>query len=290
MARPKKNNNVEVNNMEEKNVNLVKDDNKEAEKIKLTNYTFNKRISLVKKYVFENLKETKELDNIKGTDKTGFYSLSTIEKYLFPALDLYDLDLDLEIFADKIVGHWYDCNGDGQRDIEIDFHRIENIGKLQLMAHEVQSEGAVKSYTRRYALTAILRLPSTDIIDSDLDKNKNNNNFRGNNQGNNKQNTGNDNKGTGQPRQNNNSNTGNDKKVTSKQLNRYYAIGSSNGIDMDYLDELIKTAFNIGSKNDWLVKDYDAFTKYMDAEPKEKTIEMLITKITKAGRKVPEKK
>lgn len=290
MARPKKDNNVEVNNMEEKNVNLVKDDNKEAKKITLTNYTFNKRISLVKKYVFENLKETKELDNIKGTDKTGFYSLSTIEKYLFPALDLYDLDLDLEIFSDKIIGHWYDCNGDAQRDIEIDFHRIENVEKLQLMANMVQSEGAVKSYTRRYALTAILRLPSTDIIDSDLDKNKNNNNFRGNNQGNNKQNTGNDNKGTGQPRQNNNSNTGNDKKVTSKQLNRYYAIGSSNGIDMDYLDELIKTAFNIESKNDWLVKDYDAFTKYMDAEPKEKTIEMLITKITKAGRKVPEKK
>lgn len=128
--------------------------------------SFNKRILLVKKYVFENLKETKELDNIKGSNTSGFYSLSTIEKYLFPALDLYDLDLDLEIFSDKIIGHWYDCNGDAQRDIEIDFHRIENVEKLQLMANMVQSEGAVKSYTRRYALTAILRLPSTDLIDT----------------------------------------------------------------------------------------------------------------------------
>ena len=138
--------------------------------------SFNKRISLVKKYVFENLKETKELDNIKGTNTTGFYSLSTIEKYLFPALDMYDLDLDLEIFSDKIIGHWYDCSGDNQRNIEIDFSRIEHVEKLQLMANMVQSEGAVKSYTRRYALTAILRLPSTDLIDSNFNKTNNNNN------------------------------------------------------------------------------------------------------------------
>jgi hypothetical protein len=143
--------------------------------------SFNKRISLVKKYVFENLKETKELDNIKGSNTSGFYSLSTIEKYLFPALDLYDLDLDLEIFSDKIIGHWYDCNGDAQRDIEIDFHRIENVEKLQLMANMVQSEGAVKSYTRRYALTAILRLPSTDSIDMNTGNNSKNNKQDGQN-------------------------------------------------------------------------------------------------------------
>jgi hypothetical protein len=162
--------------------------------------SFNKRVSLVKKDVFEQLKETKELDNIKGSNTSGFYSLSTIEKYLNPALDKYDLDLDLEIFSDKIVGHWYDCQSEKQRDIEIDFHRIENVDKLQLMANMVQSEGAVKSYTRRYALTAILRLPSTDLIETGDD-------FRKNTTGNNSQNTGNGDKKAGQAGQNTTTNT-----------------------------------------------------------------------------------
>ena len=283
MGRPKKvdveNNNTEVNN----NVAAEK-----AEVIDITKLSFNKRISLVKKYVFENLKETKELDNIKGTDKTGFYSLSTIEKYLFPALDIYDLDLDLEILSDKIIGHWYDCLSDKQRDIEIDFHRIENVGKLQLMAHEVQSEGAVKSYTRRYALTAILRLPSTDIIDSDFDKKP----FRGNDKKDNGKNTGNDNKGAGQPKQNNQGNkqANDEKKVTENQLKRYYAIAKNKEFDTNYLDELIKVAYGIDSKNNWLKSDYDAFTKYMDKNTMQDTLNTLIAKITKAGKKVPEKK
>jgi hypothetical protein len=239
--------------------------------------SFNKRISLVKKYVFENLKETKELDNIKGTNTTGFYSLSTIEKYLFPALDMYDLDLDLEIFSDKIIGHWYDCSGDNQRNIEIDFSRIEHVEKLQLMANMVQSEGAVKSYTRRYALTAILRLPSTDLIDSDFNKN----NFRGN-----------DNKAAVQTGQNNQGNkSANDgKKVTPPQLKRYYAIAKDKGFDIDYLDELIKVTYNIPTKNDWLKSDYDAFTKYMESNTMQDTHNVLIAKIKKAGKPVPGKK
>lgn len=199
--------------------------------------SFNKRISLVKKEVFEQLKETKELDNIKGTDKVGFYSLATIEKYLNPALDKYDLDLDLEIFADKIVGHWYDCIGDGQRDITIDFHRIENVGRLQLMANEVQSEGAVKSYTRRYALTAIMRLPSTDLIDQYQQPEP-----------------------TAPKPQN---------KVNEAQLKRYFAIANKKGLDIKELDEIVKKIFNIGSKNHWLKSDYDAFTKFLSDNTKE---------------------
>jgi hypothetical protein len=244
---------------------------KKTEEIK-KDLSFNKRISLVKKYVFENLKETKELDNIKGTNTIGFYSLSTIEKYLFPALDMYDLDLDLEIFSDKIIGHWYDCAGDNQRNIEIDFSRIEHVEKLQLMANMVQSEGAVKSYTRRYALTAILRLPSTDLIDSDFNKTNNNNNENNN-----------INKATKQS-------AGQPGKVTQNQLKRYYAIATNKEFDVNYLDELIKVAYGINTKNDWLKSDYDAFTKYMEGNTMQDTTNTLIVKIKKAGKKVPGKK
>jgi hypothetical protein len=128
--------------------------------------SFNKRISLVKKEVFEGVTNSGELDNIKGSNTTGFYSIATIDKYLHPCLDKYNLDLDLWIEKTKIVGIWYDCESDKTREVIIDFSRIENIGKLQLMANEVMSEGAVKSYTRRYALTSILMLPSTDLIEN----------------------------------------------------------------------------------------------------------------------------
>lgn len=128
--------------------------------------SFNKRICAVKKEVFEFLKDTKELEALKGTNTTGYYSLATIEKYLHPALYAYDLDLDLEVHADKIVGHWYDCISDKERTIEVDFSRIVNVGRLQLMANEVMSDGAVKSYTKRYAYGVILRLPSTDMIEN----------------------------------------------------------------------------------------------------------------------------
>jgi hypothetical protein len=132
--------------------------------------SFNKRISLAKKEVFDGVTTSKELENIKGTNTTGFYSIATIEKYLYPTLEKFDLDLDMIIEKDKIIGIWFDCFGQSEktRSIVVDFSRIENIGKLQLMANEVQSEGAVKSYTRRYALSAILRLPSTDLIDSNI--------------------------------------------------------------------------------------------------------------------------
>ena len=128
--------------------------------------SFNKRIFLTKKEVFEGCTGTKELDNIKGTNKIGFYSLSTIGKYLFPSLAKYSLDIDLNINEKEIIGIWYDGLDDNKsRNVTVDFSRIKNIGRLQLMANEVQSEGAVKSYTRRYALTSILNLPSTDTID-----------------------------------------------------------------------------------------------------------------------------
>ena len=143
------------------------------------------------------------------------------------------------------------------------------------MANMVQSEGAVKSYTRRYALTAILRLPSTDLIDSNFNKTNNNNNTDNKNN--------NINKGTNQS-------AGQPGKVTPPQLKRYYAIAKDKGFDIDYLDELIKVAYGIQTKNDWIKADYDAFTKYMESNTMQDTHNVLIAKIKKAGKPVPGKK
>lgn len=129
---------------------------------------FNKRISIVKKAVFDGVITSNELEDIKGTNKVGFYSIATICKHLYPVMNDNDIDLDLVITNTEVVGIWIDCQGDSDktRSVNVDFSRIANVGKLQLMANEVQSEGAVKSYTRRYALTSILGLPSTDLIDN----------------------------------------------------------------------------------------------------------------------------
>jgi hypothetical protein len=79
-------------------------------------------------------------------------------------------------------------------------------------------------------------------------------------------------------------------KVTPPQLKRYYAIAKDKGFDIDYLDELIKIAYNIPTKNDWLKSDYDAFTKYMESNTMQNTHNVLLSKIKKAGKPVPGKK
>lgn len=91
------------------------------------------------------------------------------------------------------------------------------------------------------------------------------------------------NKGTNQP-------TNQPSKVTQNQLKRYYAIATNKGFDVNYLDELIKVAYGINTKNDWLKSDYDAFTKYMEGNTMQDTTNTLIVKIKKAGKPVPGKK
>lgn len=215
--------------------------------------SFNKRVSRVKKEVFEALKDNKELDSIKGTNETGFYSIKTIEKHLFRLLEIYDLDLDLEIHREKITGLWIDCieGSEKIRTIDIDFSRISEVGKLQLMANEVQSEGAVKSYTRRYALTAILNLPSTDIIDSDtiINGNKNGNGGNGGNSGN------------------------TNYKVTEKQMNRYFALVKSAGKDINSTNDYVMKNNNLKNINDMNKKVYDAICTWLEKKAEEKKAE-----------------
>ena len=72
----------------------------------------------------------------------------------------------------------------------------------------------------------------------------------------------------------------NNKKVSERQLKRFYAIAKEKGInDTKPLDEKIKEAFNISSKDHWLMKDYKKFTDFMDNNPADKIFEALDKKI-----------
>jgi hypothetical protein len=130
---------------------------------------FNKRISMVKRETFKSITGDGELGSIAGTKKQGYYSLKSIFLHSNPFLDKYDLDIDLEIGKDNVQYTWIDCADDSDkvRKGVIDFSVIVGLKKLQLMANDVQSDGGVKSYIRRYALNIILNLPSTDVIDTD---------------------------------------------------------------------------------------------------------------------------
>lgn len=76
------------------------------------------------------------------------------------------------------------------------------------------------------------------------------------------------------------------KKVSEGQLKRLYAISMNRQVDVPYMDELIKKAFNLDKKEDWLMSDYNKFMEYYDGNEKknikghsnEETISMLIKK------------
>jgi len=135
--------------------------------------SFRKRISLVKAAVVKQLIDSNELSKIgSGNSKNGYYSLSTIMEVLQPALVENDLDLDIEMGDTKVIGTWYDCESESAHVATFDLTRlaaiINSLEKLPLMQNSIQTEGAIKTYFRRYALTAFLNLPATDEIDSNL--------------------------------------------------------------------------------------------------------------------------
>lgn len=141
--------------------------------------SFKKRISIVKANVCMKVIESKELSKLgSGTTKSGYYSLSTIIQILQPELLLNDLDLDIKMFDNKVVGVWIDCqdNSDLEKEVEFDLTRLSNIilelKRLPQMQNEIQTEGSIKTYFRRYALTSFLNLPATDEIDSNNDDKK----------------------------------------------------------------------------------------------------------------------
>jgi hypothetical protein len=133
--------------------------------------SFRKRISLVKDVVVRTLIKSKELSKLgSGSSKNGYYSLSTIAEVFQPALVENDLDFEIEMDDDKVIGTWIDCDSDMTKTVVFHLKRlakiIENLERLPQMQNAIQTEGSIKTYFRRYALTAFLNLPATDEIDS----------------------------------------------------------------------------------------------------------------------------
>jgi len=181
--------------------------------------------------------------------------------------DKYTLTLDLIDFKSENM-HDYTATGE----IYID----RNKKKMDLS----QMVLSAKTFLKKSLLEDLLLINEDD--DPDSHNNTDNNNFRDNSKTNQESNTSNDNKGTGKTRTNN---TG-DKKVSEAQLKRLYAISMKRKIDVNYMDELIKKAFNLDKKENWLMSDYSKFMEYYDGDQKknvkghsnEETISMLIKK------------
>lgn len=228
-----------------------------TDKMSTDKMSFNKRIMMVKKTTFEGVTSSKELDSIASTKKQGYYSLKTIFTYLYPALDEYNLDLDLEIMPDKIIGNWYDCLSDKERKVNVDFtelrEKMSQVKKLPLMANEVQSDGAEKSYTRRYAYTIVLGLNATDEIEN-IPNNHSNNNFNS---------TVDNNKNIG-PGGQKYITTDTNKKVSEKQLKRMFAISQKTLLTDEEIKADIKERYNYNSRNDFRKKQYDEYCSYLE--------------------------
>jgi hypothetical protein len=144
--------------------------------------SFRKRISIVKATVINTLLESKELSKLgSGSSKNGYYSLSTIMETFQPALVDNDLDFEITMKDNQVTGIWYDCQGDSEKQCEVVFclerlaKIIENLERLPQMQNAIQTEGSIKTYFRRYALTAFLNLPATDEIDTNLNGSQKNN-------------------------------------------------------------------------------------------------------------------
>lgn len=207
--------------------------------------SFNKRISNVKREVFNKITNSNELGSLAGSRTNGYYSLNTIFKYLYPILDSNNVDIDLEILTDSVICTWYDCLEDAKRSKIFDLTdlsvKLSKIEKLPLMPNEVQSAGAVVTYIRRYALTNMLGLNATDVIEKHNNNNNNNNNYN-NSSGNIPGHSGSV------------SVTDTKKYITTvrstKEITRLNAIGYSVGYSHNDIKELIEKKYNkISSKN-----------------------------------------
>jgi hypothetical protein len=199
--------------------------------------SFNKRILLTKKQVFEGVQQV-ELDKT-ANDKAGYHSLKSIMIVLNPLLDKYGLDLELDIKKTEVIITWYDCLEDKQRKSSIDISKIENVSRLPSMTNEVQSMGACLTYVRRYAYTTALNLNATDTIENSTGK--------GN--------------GDKPPTK---------QQLTEKQLKRLFALQKSADIADEQLKEYLKKNFKIDSRKKLNKLQYEKLCKDLEKQANSK--------------------
>lgn len=200
--------------------------------------SFNKRIALTKKEVF-NLIQVEPLDKA-GNDKSGYYSIKTIMAHLNPVMDKYDIDIDTIIISTGTISViWIDCLSELTRCIPIDLKPVADIERLASMQNIIQSEGAVMTYYRRYALTNALNLNATDKIENAQPQDKQNNNTQKN-----------------QPNE--------PKKVSDNQLKRLFAISNKKGFTESDINKWIGKKFKKTSKKELTMSEYDVLVKALE--------------------------
>lgn len=208
--------------------------------------SFNKRIALTKKEVFD-LIQVEPLDKA-GNDKSGYYSIKTIMAHLNQVMDKYDIDVDTIIVSTGTISViWIDCLSDLTRCIPIDLKPIADIERLAMMQNIIQSEGAVMTYYRRYALTNALNLNATDRIENapNQPQNKQNNNIQ-----------------KPQPTTPNEP-----KQVSEAQLKRLFAISNKKGFTEADINKWIGKKFNKKSKKELTMSEYDILVKALENKP-----------------------
>jgi len=126
--------------------------------------SFNKRISLVKQEVFTAV-QSEDLDK-GGNSRSGYYSIKTIMTNLNKVMNKYDIDMDIVMDGKIISCIWVDCLSELTRVVPIELKPIEEIERLAAMQNIIQSQGAVLTYYRRYAITNCLNLNATDLIEN----------------------------------------------------------------------------------------------------------------------------
>lgn len=131
--------------------------------------SFNKRIARTKMEVAP-LIQAEDLDKA-GNTRSGYYSIKTIMSNLNAVMDKYDIDIDLNIAGKIIYCTWIDCESEATRVVTIELKPIDEIERLASMQNIIQSQGAVMSYYRRYALTNVLNLNATDLIENSTNVN-----------------------------------------------------------------------------------------------------------------------
>lgn len=201
--------------------------------------SFNKRISLTKKEVFD-LVQSDGLDK-GGNGRSGYYSIKTIMSNLNKTMDKYDIDLDVDISGKVISCIWLDCLSEATRIVSIELKPVDEIERLASMQNIIQSEGAVLTYYRRYAITNCLNLNATDLIE----------NFASNQQ-----------KPT-QPTK-----PKEPTKVSEPQLKRLFAIMNKKGKTEENINTYIKAKkWPIHSKKDLTIDMYDVLVKALEKYP-----------------------